>query len=82
MSIKPLITIKHQYNANGSHRIVELDNAGFLLTAGEWVGYNNIAVYIREMVTYICATDYFKGTLKPDVIYLLVETGYKSETRK
>lgn len=73
------MTLKHQYSSKAEHRIVQLDAAGFLKESGEWTGYNNIATYSVNEITYIAATNYFSGTLEPEVIYQLHKTDFKSE---
>ena len=75
------MTLKHQYSTTGQHRIVELDISGFLKEAGEWTTYQNIATYITKFgAVYMCVTGYFEGgPIKPDTIYLLSKTDFKSE---
>jgi hypothetical protein len=75
------MTLKHQYDSKGSHRIVKLDVAGFLEKSGEWAGYNNLATYTINNIQYIAATDYYAGTLEPNVIYQLSKTDFKSEVK-
>lgn len=65
-------TIRHQYDSNGRHRLVQLDTAGFLKEAGQWAGYTHISEYRTEGVSFIAATDYYAGTsLQPNKIYEL-----------
>lgn len=61
--------IRHQYSSAGSHRLVKLDVAGFLLKAGDWVGYNNIATFQDGNKKYMCTTQYFDGVFTPDTLY-------------
>lgn len=78
------MTLSHQYNSNGSHRIVELDIAGFLLKSGEWTDYANVATYITSGgAVYACLSDYFEGgAMLPNVIYLISRTEFKSESKR
>lgn len=74
--------LKHQYNSvNASHNIVSLDIAGFLKDSGQWVSYQNIAVYDTNTgVIYMAVTEYFAGSsIQPDKIYQLSETKFESE---
>ena len=74
------MTLKHQYNGQGHHRIASLDVAGFLDRSGEWCGYQNIATFTYSGITYLAVTEYFAGgALVPDAIYQLSKTDFKSE---
>lgn len=67
--------LRHQYRGDSSHRIVQLDAAGFLKQAGEWARYQSIATFSGAVTgtkqkLYVAVTPYFEGgAIKPDRIY-------------
>lgn len=79
-----MIDLKHQYNSTGkAHRIVELDSMGFLLHAGDWVGYIQLAWYEKQGITYVASSSYFLGSpLEPDAIYSITQVVDASKSEK
>ena len=70
------MTIKHEYNGSGSHRLTAYDVPGRIsATHGQWYGYNDIATMIIRGESFMAVTDYFDGKLaiKPNTVYRITE---------